>query len=266
MAGDFYESDRAVAEYLLFHYGSAEQVMPWSSGPLNAVNFAARCVSECLNAEGLPGNARALDLGCAVGRSTFELALHCAEVIGVDSSEKFIETARELLDQGSVHFSYVEEGELKIPGTARVPGGVERQRVRFERADAADLPKDLGEFDVVLMANLIDRLQDPKRCVKQLPGLVKPGGQLVLTSPYTWLTEYTPRRNWLGGFERGGKRIKTLDTLKALLGADFELVETKNLPFFIREHSRKHQWGMAEASLWRRKGGGESAPVPTPGE
>ena len=88
-----YESDRLLAEYLLFHYGAAEEILPYAFGPRDALEYPARCVSECVGE--LPPHARALDLGCAVGRSSFELARRCSEVIGIDYSRRFIETAHE---------------------------------------------------------------------------------------------------------------------------------------------------------------------------
>lgn len=36
---------------------------------------------------------RALDVGCAVGRSSFEMARACHEVVGVDFSQKFVDAA-----------------------------------------------------------------------------------------------------------------------------------------------------------------------------
>ena len=117
-----------------------------------------------------------------------------------------------------------------------------------------ELRSTLGSFDVVLMANLIDRLRAPQRCLAQLPGLVHPGGQLVITSPYTWLEDFTPRENWVGGFERDGAVVHTLDGLQAALAQDFELAGTRDLPFLIREHARKFQLSVAQASLWKRKG------------
>jgi putative 4-mercaptohistidine N1-methyltranferase len=241
-AKNYYETDRAVSEYLLFHYG-----------PTGETSFPVRCARECL-AERLPAKARALDLGCAVGGSAFELARKCAEVVAIDYSKRFIAVAQRLRKQGSIRFGSVEEGELIRPDRASVPAAIDRERVQFERGDAMNLPRNLGAFDVVLMANLIDRLADPRRCLKRLPGLVKPGGHLVIISPYTWLAEYTPRKNWLGGFVRGGKRIKTFDSLKQILLPDFELLRRRDMPFLIREHARKYQLGIAEAGVWRRRG------------
>ena len=105
---------------------------------------------------------------------------------------------------------------------------------------------------MVLMANLIDRLREPVRCLERLPDLLKPGGLLVVTSPYTWMQEYTARQNWLGGVEVTGKPRETLDGLRSHLEPSFQLESTRDLPFLIREHARKYQWSVAQASVWRR--------------
>jgi hypothetical protein len=78
--------------------------------------------------------------------------------------------------------------------------------------------------------------------------LVTPGGWLVITSPYTWLEEYTPREKWLDGDGRG-----TLVALRENLGAAFAFERAFDLPFLIREHRRKFQWSISEMSLWRRR-------------
>lgn len=250
MSAGYYESESALAEYLLFHYGAPEQVLPYSFGPADALEFPVRCVTECLNVKRLPPKARALDLGCAVGRSSFELARFCAQVVGVDFSRRFIETAECLRRDASFPFRFIEEGPVTQAAFASVPAGIDRSRVKFEIGDAQNLRSDLGEFDVILMANLIDRLSDPARCLGRMRALLKPGGQLIITSPYTWLTDYTPRENWLCGCDKSGRTIKTLEALKALLAPDLNLAFRKDLPFLIREHARKFQWSVAEASGW----------------
>lgn len=234
---NIYESDKLLAEYLLFHYGTAEEILPYDFGPRAALEYPARCISECVTK-----NGRALDLGCAVGRSTFELARTCREVVGVDFSRRFIDAAN-ALKTGEIPYQRADEGDLATPLVARVPAGIERARASFEVGDAMNLRADLGTFDVVLMANLIDRLSEPQRCLARLPSLVNAGGQLVITSPYTWLEDFTPRANWLS---------PTLDGLRAALAPHFELVATRDMPFLIREHSRKFQWSVAQATIWIR--------------
>ncbi|MDB6122817.1 MAG: Methyltransferase type 11 [Pedosphaera sp.] len=253
MTCNFYETDRALSEYLLFHYGSPDELLPEGFPREMVLHFPVRCVTECVDMKRLPPQARALDLGCAVGRATFELARWCSPVIGIDFSERFVTIAGHLKKNGSFLFGCVEEGDLTHPCQAVVPSDIDRERVQFERGDAMSLRRDLGKFDVVLMANLIDRLSDPRKCLQQLPGLLNPGGQLVITSPYTWMTEYTPKENWLGGFERDGNRVKTINMLKEILSPNFDFCFQKNLSFLIREHARKFQLGISEASVWIRK-------------
>lgn len=252
MTEPYYESDRAAAEYLLFHYGLPHEILPHDFGPATSLNFPARCVTECVDVGRLPSRARALDLGCAVGRASFELARHCVEVIGIDQSDRFIAVACHLQQHGSIHYLRPEEGDLCLLTRASVAPDIDRARVRFERGDAMNLREDMGLFDVVLMANLIDRLSDPRLCLQGLSSLVKPGGRLVITSPYTWLTEYTPRENWLGGFERDGHPARTFDSLKAILSPAFRFARSKDMPFLLREHARKFQWSVAEATIWLR--------------
>jgi 2-polyprenyl-3-methyl-5-hydroxy-6-metoxy-1,4-benzoquinol methylase len=44
---------------------------------------------QCFDAQ--PANTqRALDIGCAVGRSSFELARNFKEVVGIDFSHRFV--------------------------------------------------------------------------------------------------------------------------------------------------------------------------------
>ena len=80
----------------------------------------------------------------------------------------------------------------------------------------------------------------------RLPDLIVPGGQLILTTPFTWLEEFTPRENWLNG-------EKSALAVKKVLESAFDLELEKNLPFLIREHRRKFQYTVALGMRWRRK-------------
>lgn len=243
-----YETDKLLNEYLLFHYAAPGEILPWPGGPHDALDYAVRCVTECLDTKSLPPSARALDVGCAVGRSSLELARHCPEVVALDFSARFIDAAKVLQSGGSLSYRRADEGDRFTTLTARIPDGIEANRVQFECGDACALRSDIGTFDVVFAANLVDRLPAPERFLAALAGIVRPGGQLILTSPYTWLDEFTPRRNWIGGSDGQS----TLDGLIAALEPAFSLRETKDLPLLIREHTRKYQWSVAQASIWRR--------------
>jgi len=248
MSSLFYESDAAVEQYLLFHYGTPEQICPLLPEAQGACGFPVRCVNEPLRGPGLHRRGRALDLGCAVGRSSFELGRHFNAVVGIDFSERFVAAAQKMQQERVMTVRAAREGTATDELRLELPGDLTTDRVRFERGDACALRDDLGMFDLVLMANLIDRLPDPAKCLARLPRLVVSGGGLIITSPYTWLEEYTPRDKWLMD-EEGS----TLGALKKILGQSFELRQVLDLPFLIREHRRKFQWSVAEASVWRRK-------------
>jgi putative 4-mercaptohistidine N1-methyltranferase len=248
-----YETERLLAEYLLFHYGTEAEILPYPGGPVAALGFAERVVSECLDVAQLPPAARALDLGCAVGRSSFELARHCAEVIGIDFSARFIQAGRDLQAKGELGYERIDQGLLTTPLAARVPADIPRSRVMFETGDACHLRDGLGQFDAAILANLLDRLPDPRLCLEKLPELLRPGGQLVIASPFTWMEAYTPPTNWLGGFERDGLRIESFQALRELLDPAFEFVRELDLPFLIREHERKFQWSVSHSGIWRRR-------------
>ena len=249
MAENIYESDRLVREYLLFHYGNPDEILPWAGGPRDALGFAERCVTELLDVASLGADARALDVGCAVGRSSFELARHYREVTGIDYSRAFVTAATKVGQEGAADYDYVIEGERTAQAVARLPEGVDASRVVFEVGDAMSLREDLGSFDLVLAANLLCRLPDPRKFIDRLPSLVRPGGQLLLTTPFTWLEEFTPRKDWIGG--REGE--SSADALRALLSPHFELRFQKDLPFLIREHARKYQWSVAWGTRWIKK-------------
>ncbi len=247
MNGNIYESDRVLSEYVLFHYGTADEVLPFPNGPRDALAYPVRTVRELVDTT--RDTSRALDLGCAVGRSTFELANICDSVVGIDFSSAFICAAQRLASGESVTYQRHEEGEIFTELTATAPRVA--GTVTFITGDAMALPSELGEFDVVHMANLIDRLARPLDCLRQLPRLVRPGGQLILTTPCTWLEEFTPRSEWLGAV-CDGEPIGTLQALVKHLEPHFQLELQCDMPFLLREHARKYQWSMALATRWIR--------------
>ena len=242
--GNLYETPKLLAEYLLFHYGTDGEILPWAFGPKEALGFPVRSVTRLLDEQSMPENAQALDLGCAVGRSCYELARVCTHVLGVDHSESFVKAAECVRDVGCLQYARLDEARAQTELEAVRPAIGDRERIRFERGDAMNLCADIGGFDVVHAANLLCRMPEPQRLLDRLPALVKEGGQLLLTTPCTWLEEFTPPASWPQG--------STLEWLKEKLAGDFVLEHREDLPFLIREHARKFQWSVALGMRWRR--------------
>lgn len=73
----------------------------------------------------------------------------------------------------------------------------------------------------------------------------------MLISPYSWLEEYTEKVNWVGAVP--GK--ESYDTLKDILEngkSPLSLMDRENVTFLIREHERKYQLGVSDATIWRK--------------
>ena len=242
-----YESDAAVDQYCDAHYGPDKFGIP---------NFSVQLARHCLAAMAGHPCRRALDLGCAVGRASFELATGFGQVVGVDFSSRFIAIARRLKDRGRLRYRLTEEGELiserevflaDLGLTSAAP------RVAFHQGDAQRLEPHLRDCDLVLAANLIDRLGNPKRFLAGLHRHLAVGGLLAIASPYNWLEEFTPRSRWVGGRFRAGSPLTTLEGLAEKLAGHFTAVdEPRELEFVLRENARKFQVHISQLTFWRR--------------
>jgi len=101
-----------------------------------------------------------------------------------------------LAETGAIRYTMPEEGELVGYHERRLDslGLLETaQRVEFWQGDACNLKDIFSGFDLILAANLIDRLYAPRRFLDTVADRLNSGGLLVLASPYTWLEEYTKR-------------------------------------------------------------------------
>lgn len=245
--GDVYETDSSVSQYCEFHYGDEY------FGVKNFPKAVAEICEELM--EGRQFN-RALDLGCATGRSTFELARFFPHVTGIDFSARFIRAGHDMQKNGSIRYAMASEGELVSyhEKTMEEFGLTEtRERVEFWQGDAHNLKPQFNNYDLVLACNLVDRLYNPAKFLDHIAGRINKGGLLVLLSPYTWLEEFTPPEHWLGGRKVDGENLTTLEGLHNNLEPGFRLVtEPRDVPFIIRETARKFQHTLSQMSVWEK--------------
>ncbi len=244
---DYYTNDSIISQYC--HFG-------WGENALNVENYPARCAQIALDYMKVKPRGRAFDIGCAIGRSSFELARGFDEVIGVDFSARFVQEAEVLKQNGVLRYTMPTEGELENFYEVHLSDfdlETERKKVAFWQADACNLKPIYKDFDLIFGGNLIDRLYDPKKFLDSLSERLNEGGMLILTSPYTWQEESTPKEKWIGGYKKDGENVSTLDGLQEILGQDFTLIDTKDVPFVIQETARKHQHTIAQMTIWQKR-------------
>jgi putative 4-mercaptohistidine N1-methyltranferase len=243
----YYESDKLLSEYAEFHFGDS-----W----YGVDNFPKALADIALDAMKGKANGRALDLGCACGRASFELARQFDAVDGIDFSANFIRLGAKMAEQGAVRYARIEEGDLVSYHTRTLQNlglASTADRVSFHQGDACNLKPQFTAYDLVLAANLIDRLYQPSLFLEDMAQRVNDGGLLIIASPYTWLEEHTPKEEWIGGFKKDGESYTTLDGLKDHLSKYFKLIgEPQKVPFVIRETQHKFQHTLSELTIWER--------------
>ncbi len=102
----------------------------------------------------------------------FELAREFQFVNGLDFSARFIRIAYQMQEKGILRYELPEEGEivsyherrLADLGLAEAAG-----RVEFYQADAQNLKSQFSDYDLILAANLLDRLSKPVKFLDHYP-------------------------------------------------------------------------------------------------
>lgn len=105
---------------------------------------------------------------------------------------------------------------------------------------------------MIVASNLLCRLPKPREFILKAPALLNPGGRLVLISPYSWLEEYTQTEDWFGGAIINGTPVDSFDALSKFIvsTSNLKLVHREDIPFLIREHERKFQYGVSDCTIW----------------
>lgn len=247
ISDDIYETDDLVSQYCEFHFGEQYHGVP---------NFPKAAVEICEDLMKGRICKRALDLGCATGRSTFELARFSEHVTGIDFSARFVRVGHDMQKNGRIRYAIPSEGQLVSyhEKTLDQFGLTDvADKVEFWQGDAHNLKPQFKDYDLVLACNLVDRLYHPAKFLDHIAGRMNKGGLLVLLSPYTWLEEFTPPEHWLGGRKIDGENRTTLEGLHHELEPDFRLLgKPRNVPFVIRETARKFQHTLSQMTVWEK--------------
>lgn len=123
--------------------------------------YATDCFSEFCSEEEMLKDKRILDMGCgAGGKSIYFLSRGAKHVVGVDIFESY--------DEESNAFA-AEMGY--------------KDKFTFVCASACDLPFDDNSFDVVIMNDFFEHVDDPEGALREALRLLVPGGRIYINFP-----------------------------------------------------------------------------------
>jgi putative 4-mercaptohistidine N1-methyltranferase len=293
-----YETTSSLNQYLMLHYPSSgllegvPSILPHKNAPQHGLRFPQRSAQALwdlfrkVNPSAPPTTS--LDIGCAVGGGSFELARYFAEVDAFDYSENFIRMAHQMKHMQRITFNVPMEGEISETVVCRHESYVTPEianRTNFFVGNACAMKEMMqpGEdgtaprlktkaYDAIILANLLCRLPDPMACLEALPDLLTDHGVVLILTPFTWMEEFTPRDKWLGGChdaaddyenddedvskstKRQKKECWSRDGLQRHMERlGFVIVSREEMPLVIREHQRKYQYIISEATGWKKK-------------
>ncbi len=95
-------------------------------------------------------------------------------------AEKFTQKGFEVVSM-DISLKNLVKAKEKVPGSLH----------SCVSSDAFKLPYKDASFDLVIASEVIEHVYDPKGFVKELTRVVKPGGQLLITTPYKEKLQYS---------------------------------------------------------------------------
>src|SRR2546430_733397 len=102
--------------------------------------------------------------------------------------------ARKLLAGEHVAYARKDLGRRYTPAIAR---GRAAPHVELVCGDALDPPLVHAMYDRVVALNVLDSVRSPRQLLAVADGLCKVGGEVILSTPYSFQTSITPAREQL---------------------------------------------------------------------
>jgi SAM-dependent methyltransferase len=216
--------------YLDAHWGDRAEPPP------EAAAFGARALAERIAA--LPRAGRAVELGCSAGRIVAELAATADHVVGIDLQLAAVRRARRLLDGEPV--AYARRIAGRHYAAARAAAGdraVPDARRTLLCADVLDPPLAPGHYDRVVALNVLDSVARPRQLLAVMASLCRPGGELVLASPYAWQSSVMDEGERIGGADPAADVAAILRAGEGIAGR-FTIEEEAEVPWTLRRDAR----------------------------
>ncbi|MCT7638392.1 5-histidylcysteine sulfoxide synthase [Aliarcobacter butzleri] len=218
---NFYESDESISSYCDLYYGKDNLYT-------NYMDLLRPYLKDLKN-------SKALDLGCCVGRTSFELAKIYDEVLGIDFSANYINIGVKLKLYDFVNYKIKKQDKtfeeraisLKDFDLEKV-----KDKVSFMQGDACNLKEIYKDFDLIFYSSLIDKLYYPKKFLEDVSRRINKNGFFVFLSSHNWFNEHINENN---------------------LFLEFELLDKIEVSSFIKMKNKNYENKTLLMSIWRKK-------------
>ncbi len=145
-----------------------------------------------------------IDIGCAVGRSSFELAESGDQlVLGIDTNFSMLRLAQGVLADNRVRYPRRRTGIVYD----RQEFGVKFDhsgQVDFWACDGLALPFSDNSFGLAVGLHVLDSVNSPRDLLESIDRVLQPGGSTIIATPYDWSAVVTPIEAWIGGHSQRG--------------------------------------------------------------
>jgi SAM-dependent methyltransferase len=202
----------------------------------SATPYVRRQVDQLVRFGELSEGERVLEVGCGMGRYTFDLAGRGLQVEGLDLSEELLRRFR-AFDDG-------------------------RYDIALHCADILAPPPGLeGRFDAVVGFFTLHHLHDLPASFRAMGGLLRPGGRIVFLEPNPLNVLYyiqmlaVPGMSWQG--DKGILRMRPQIVFGAMADAGLTAVSLRRFGFFPsfvtnRRFGARAEDALQAVPLWRR--------------
>ena len=204
----------------------------------------------------LTPSSKILDLGCGVGRLSFELSKTANHVDGIDFTARHIQHCLDLKEQGQLRYAMPTQGDifdfhevtLENLGFEQSP-----ENLHFAQGDGLNLKPQFGDYDLAICHRVIEYSYQPQELLQQLSRRIKPGGVVVLGSSYAWDVTITDLPYWIGGFKRNGENLSSEAHLFEIMSAKFDLLQETQVTSQFELDQRTSQTANNHITIWRKR-------------